>query len=156
MRAPLCSLLFRYSQTENNEGALAREDKPRIKTTLVNRREHLAPTVGLDIKHQSHHTVLQFQLQFPTWFPHNFSKEKLVQFTPIALVESLYNRVHSKFKFPYPLELHDSQERFQMIRSTRQGSTHAESEEMTMQQLMGMMKGLQEAMAVSKAEQVRM
>ena len=38
-RAPLCSLLFRYSQTEQNEGALAREDKPRTKTTLVNRRE---------------------------------------------------------------------------------------------------------------------
>jgi len=45
-RAPLCSLLFRYSQMEQNEGVLAREDKPRIKTTLVNRREHLAPTVG--------------------------------------------------------------------------------------------------------------
>jgi len=45
-RAPLCSLLFRYSQTEQNEGALAREDKTRIKTTQVNWREHLAPTVG--------------------------------------------------------------------------------------------------------------
>ena len=43
-----------------------------------------------------------------------------------------------------------------MIRSTRQSSTRAESEEMTMQQLMGMMQGLQEAMAASKAEQVRM
>jgi len=40
-RAPLCPLLFRYSQTEQNEGALAREDKPRTKTTLVNRREQL-------------------------------------------------------------------------------------------------------------------
>jgi len=30
-RASLCSLLFRYSQTEQDEGALAREDKPRIK-----------------------------------------------------------------------------------------------------------------------------
>jgi len=55
-RAPLCSLLFRYSRTEQNEGALAREDKPRAKTIPMNRREHLAPTVGLDIKHQSHHT----------------------------------------------------------------------------------------------------
>jgi len=42
------------------------------------------------------------------------------------------------------------------MRSTRQGSTHAESEEMTMQQVMGMMQGLQEAMAASKAEQERM
>ena len=33
---------------------------------------------------------------------------------------------------------------------------HARSEEMTMQQLMGMMQGLQEAMAASKAEQERM
>jgi len=32
----------------------------------------------------------------------------------------------------------------------------ARSEEMTMQQLMGMMQGLQEAMAASKAEQERM
>jgi len=32
----------------------------------------------------------------------------------------------------------------------------AESEEMTMQQLVGMMQGLQEAMAASKAEQERM
>ncbi len=40
-----------------------------------------------------------------------------------------------------------------MMRSTRQGTTRAESEEMTMQQLMGMMQGLQEAMAASKAEQ---
>ena len=32
----------------------------------------------------------------------------------------------------------------------------ARSEEMTMQQLMGMMQGLQEAMATSKAEQERM
>jgi len=38
----------------------------------------------------------------------------------------------------------------------RQGTTRAESEEMTMQQLMGMMQGLQEAMAASKAEQERM
>jgi len=45
-RAPLCSLLFRYSQTEQNKGALAREDKPRLKMTQVNRWEHLAPTVG--------------------------------------------------------------------------------------------------------------
>jgi len=43
-----------------------------------------------------------------------------------------------------------------MIRSMRQGSTLSESEEMTMQQLMGMMQGLQEAMTASKAEQVRM
>ena len=43
-----------------------------------------------------------------------------------------------------------------MMRSTRQGSTRAESEEMTMQQLMGMTQGLQEAMAASKAEQKRM
>ena len=43
-----------------------------------------------------------------------------------------------------------------MMRSTRQGTTRAESEEMTMQQVMGMMQGLQEAMAVSKAEQERM
>ena len=40
-RAPLCSLLFRYLQTERNEGAIAREEKPRTKTTLVNRREQL-------------------------------------------------------------------------------------------------------------------
>jgi len=33
---------------------------------------------------------------------------------------------------------------------------HARSEEMTMQQLMGMMQGLQEAMTASKAEQERM
>jgi len=32
----------------------------------------------------------------------------------------------------------------------------ARNEEMTMQQLMGMMQGLQEAMAASKAEQERM
>jgi len=43
-----------------------------------------------------------------------------------------------------------------MMRSTREGTTRAESEEMTMQQLMGMMQGLQEAMAASKAEQGRM
>ncbi len=43
-----------------------------------------------------------------------------------------------------------------MIRSTRQGLTRAESEEMTMQQVMGMMQGLQEAMAASKDEQERM
>jgi len=43
-----------------------------------------------------------------------------------------------------------------MIRSTRQGSTRADNEEMTMKQLMGMMQGLQEEMAASKAEQVRM
>ena len=42
------------------------------------------------------------------------------------------------------------------MRSTRQGSTRAESEEMAMQQVMGMMQGLQEAMAASKAEQERM
>ena len=42
------------------------------------------------------------------------------------------------------------------MRSTRQGSTRIESEEMTMQQVMGMMQGLQEAMAASKAEQERM
>jgi len=41
-RAPLCSLLFRYSETEQNEGALAREDKPRIKTTQINRREQFS------------------------------------------------------------------------------------------------------------------
>ena len=39
-RARLCSLLFRYSQTEQNKGALARDDKPRAKTIPVNRREH--------------------------------------------------------------------------------------------------------------------
>ena len=66
-RAPLCSLIFRYSQTEQNKGALAREDKPRAKTIPVNRREHLAPTVGHDIKHQSRYTsfsvpVLKAQL----------------------------------------------------------------------------------------------
>ena len=44
-RAPLCSLLFRYLQTERNEGAIAREDKPRTKTTLVNRREHYSSEV---------------------------------------------------------------------------------------------------------------
>ena len=38
-RAPLCPLLFRYSQTEQNEGAPAREDKPRTKTHPVNRRK---------------------------------------------------------------------------------------------------------------------
>jgi len=43
-----------------------------------------------------------------------------------------------------------------MMRSTRQGLTRTESEEMTMQQLMGMTQGLQEAMATSKAEQERM
>ena len=42
-----------------------------------------------------------------------------------------------------------------MMRSTRQGSTRAESEEMTMQQVMGMMQGLQEVMAASKVEQER-
>ena len=42
------------------------------------------------------------------------------------------------------------------MRSTRQGSTRAESEEMTMQQVMGMMQGLQEEMATSKAEQEHM
>jgi len=50
---------------ELNEGALDREKKPRIKTTQVNRREHLAPTVGPDIKHQSHYTVFQFQFSKP-------------------------------------------------------------------------------------------
>jgi len=30
-RAPICSLLFQVSQTERNEGALARKDKPRAK-----------------------------------------------------------------------------------------------------------------------------
>jgi len=57
------------------------------------------------------------------------------------------------------LKLHDSQEGFQELqkmRPARQGSTRAESEEMTMQQLMGMMQGLQEAMAASKVEQERM
>ena len=39
------------------------------------------------------------------------------------------------------------------MRSTRQGSTHAESEDLTMQQVMDMMQGLQEAMETSKAEQ---
>jgi len=34
--------------------------------------------------------------------------------------------------------------------------TRARSEEMTMQQLMGMMQGLEEAMAASKAEQEHM
>jgi len=43
-----------------------------------------------------------------------------------------------------------------MMRSTRQGSTRAEGEEMTMHQLMGMTQGLQEAMAASKALQERM
>ena len=40
-RAPLRPLLFRYSQTEQNEGALAREDKPRAKTVPVNWREQV-------------------------------------------------------------------------------------------------------------------
>jgi len=31
---------FQVSRTENNEGALAYEDKPRAKTIPVNRREH--------------------------------------------------------------------------------------------------------------------
>ena len=54
------------------------------------------------------------------------------------------------------MEFRDSQRKFQkpqMMRSTRQGATPAENEEMTMQQLMGMMLGLQEAMTASKAEQ---
>ena len=42
------------------------------------------------------------------------------------------------------------------MRSTRQGTARAESEEMTMQQVMGMMQGLQEAMTASKVEQERM
>jgi len=53
------------------------------------------------------------------------------------------------------LELHDSWKKFlkpQKMRSTRQGSMRVETEEMTMQQVMGMMQGLQEAMAASKAE----
>jgi len=41
-RAPLCPLLFRYSQTEQHKDTLAREDKLRTKTTLVNRREQHA------------------------------------------------------------------------------------------------------------------
>jgi len=43
-----------------------------------------------------------------------------------------------------------------MKRSTRQGSTRAKSEEMSVQQLMGMTQGFQEAMAASKAVQERM
>ena len=43
--APLFTSI-RYSQTEQDEGALAREDRPRAKTIPVSRTEHLAPTVG--------------------------------------------------------------------------------------------------------------
>ena len=46
-------------------------------------------------------------------------------------------RPHSyefEFEFLYPVELHDDWEMSQMMRSTRQGSTCAKSEEMTMQQ----------------------
>jgi len=42
------------------------------------------------------------------------------------------------------------------MRTTRQSSTSAESGDMTMQQVMHMMQGLQEAMAASKVEQERM
>ena len=42
------------------------------------------------------------------------------------------------------------------MRSTRQGSTRAESEDLTMQQVMVMVQGLQEAMAASKVEQEHM
>jgi len=42
------------------------------------------------------------------------------------------------------------------MRATRQGSARATSEEMTMQQVMDMMQGLQEEMAESRAEQERM
>ena len=42
------------------------------------------------------------------------------------------------------------------MRATRQGSTRGASEEMTMQQVMDMMQGLQEEMAKSRAEQERM
>jgi len=38
------------------------------------------------------------------------------------------------------------------MRTTRQSSTRAESGDMTMQQVMDMMQGLQEAMAASKVE----
>ena len=38
---PFVHFFFRYSQTEQNEGALAREDKPRAKTIPVNRREQI-------------------------------------------------------------------------------------------------------------------
>ena len=42
------------------------------------------------------------------------------------------------------------------MRTTRQSSTtHVESDDMTLQQVMEMMQGLQEAMVVSKAEQER-
>jgi len=53
VRAPLCSLLFRYSQTEQNEGALARKDKPRAKTVPVNRREHIM-SISSNIEPQSY------------------------------------------------------------------------------------------------------
>jgi len=46
--------------------------------------------------------------------------------------------------------------KLQEMRTTRQSSTCAESDDMTMQQVMDMMQGLQEAMATSKVEQKRM
>jgi len=42
------------------------------------------------------------------------------------------------------------------MRTTWQSSTRAESGDMTMQQVMDMMQGLQEAMTASKVEQERM
>ena len=43
---------FRYSQTEQDEGALARRDKPHAKTIPVNRREQ-RPSTHLDGYHPS-------------------------------------------------------------------------------------------------------
>ena len=45
--------------------------------------------------------------------------------------------------------------KLQEMKTTRQSSTRAESDDMTMQQVMDMMQGLQEAMAASKVEQER-
>ena len=41
------------------------------------------------------------------------------------------------------------------MRGTRQGSAHVASEEMSMQQVMDMIRGLQDEMAESRAEQER-
>ena len=53
-RAPFCPLLFRYSQTEQNEGALARTTCATHKDTFGQPARTFGAHRGADLKHQSH------------------------------------------------------------------------------------------------------
>jgi len=54
-RAPICSLLCRCSRITEKGVSLVDGQGRTERRTQVNRQEHLAPTVGHDLKHQSHH-----------------------------------------------------------------------------------------------------